>query len=115
MTDGYIYHRDSKDQNGNRYAYLLEENILKFKLRKNPNWEQELDKQDFGLITKRNDLESLEVLVLEISPSPNFKNDEDIIKAVLAKWFKEMKVKRSGMYNSDLPQYTKQHIDEFIK
>jgi hypothetical protein len=115
LTDGYIYHRDSKDQNGNKYAYLLPENISKFNLRKNPNWEQELDKQDFGLISKRNDLDNLEVLVLEVSPSPNYKNDEDIIKAVLAKWFKEMKVKRYGMYNSDLPQYTKQHIDEFIK
>lgn len=115
LTDGYIYHLDSKDQNGNRYAYLLPENISKFNLRKNPNWEQELEKQDFGLITKRNDLDNLEVLVLEISPSPNYKNDEDIIKFILAKWFKEMKIKRYGMYNSDLPQYTKQHIDEFIK
>jgi hypothetical protein len=115
LTDGYVYHRDSKDQNGNRYAYLLPENISKFNLRKNPNWEQELEKQDFGLITKRNDLDNLEVLVLEVSPSPNYKNDEDIIKAILAKWFKEMKVKRFAIYNSDLPQYTKQHIDEFIK
>jgi 2-phospho-L-lactate guanylyltransferase (CobY/MobA/RfbA family) len=93
----------------------LPENISKFNLRKNPNWEQELEKQDFGLITKRNDLDNLEVLVLEVSPSPNYKNDEDIIKAILAKWFKEMKVKRVAIYNSDLPQYTKQHIDEFIK
>ncbi|MEI2758584.1 MAG: hypothetical protein V9G42_04010 [Bacteroidia bacterium] len=115
LTDGYIYHRDSKDQNGNRYAYLLPENISKFNLRKNQNWEQELDKQDFGLIAKRSDLNNLEVLVLEISPSPSYKDDEDIIKAVLGKWFKEMKVKRYGMYNSDLPQYTKQHIDQFIK
>lgn len=115
LTDGYIYHRDSKDQNGNRYAYLLPENISKFNLRKNQNWEQELDKQDFGLIAKRSDLNNLEVLVLEISPSPSYKDDEDIIKVVLGKWFKEMKVKRYGMYNSDLPQYTKQHIDQFIK
>ncbi len=115
LTDGYIYHEDSKDRNGNRYAYLLPENIAKYNLRKNPNWEQELEKQNFGLITKRTDLENLEVLVLEISPSPNYKNDEDIIKAVLAKWFKEMKVKRFGLFNSDLPEYTKQRINDFIK
>lgn len=115
LTDGYIYHQDSKDQNENRYAYLLPENIGKYKLRKNPNWEQEMERQNFGLITKRTDLENLEVLVLEISPSPSYKNDEDIIKAVLAKWFKEMKVKRYGLFNSDLPEYTKKRITDFIK
>lgn len=115
LTDGYIYHQDSKDQNGNRYAYLLPNVISKYNLRKNPNWEQELEKQDFGLISKRNDLENLEILVLEISPSPNYKNDEDIIKSILAKWFTEMKVKRFGIYNSDLPEYTKQRINDFIK
>ena len=106
LTDGYIYHQDSKDQNGNRYAYLLPNIISKYNLRKNPNWEQELEKQDFGLISKRNDLENLEILVLEISPSPNYKNDEDIIKSILSKWFKEMNVKRFGIYKSDLREYT---------
>jgi hypothetical protein len=115
LTDGYIYHQDSKDQNGNRYAYLLPNVISKYNLRRNPNWEQELEKQDFGLISKRNDLENLEVLVLELSPSPNYKNDEDIIKSILAKWFIEMRVKRFGIYNSDLPEYTKQRINDFIR
>lgn len=115
FTDGYIYHRDSKDKAGNRYAFLLPEIITKYKLRNNQNFEQELEKQDFGLLTKRNDLTDLEVLVLEVSPSPSFKNDEDIIKAVLAKWFTEMKVKRYAIFNSDLPEYTKQRINDFIK
>lgn len=115
LTDGYIYHVDSKDQNNNRFAYLLPENITKYKLRNNPNWEQELKKQDFGLISKRSDLESLEVLVLEVSPSPSYKNDEDIIKVVLSKWFDEMKVNRYAIFNSDLPEYTKTRISDFIK
>lgn len=115
VTDGYIYHQESKDQYGNRYAYLLPENITKYNLRGNPNFEQEIEKQDFGLITKQNDLEDLEVLVLEVSPAPNYKNDEDIIKSILTKWFKEMKVKRFDIFNSDLPQYTKQRINDFVK
>ena len=115
LTDGYIYHLDSKDQIKNRFAYLLPENISKYKLRDNPNWEQDLAKQDFGLISKRNDLDCLEILVLEISPSPTHKNDEDIIKSVLNKWFKEMKIKRVAIFNSDLPEYTKTRINDFIK
>ncbi|HUW04668.1 MAG TPA: hypothetical protein VMW01_00265 [Williamwhitmania sp.] len=115
LTDGYIYHADSKDQAGNRFAYLLPELITKYQLRNNPNWEQTINKLDFGLITKRNDLNNLEILVLEITPSPVYKDDEDIIKDVLSKWFKEMQVKRFALYNSDLPEYTKQRISDFMK
>jgi hypothetical protein len=115
LTDGYIYHQDSKDRNGNRFAYILPELFDRFRLRNNPNWKEEIDKQNFGLISTRSDLENLEVLVLEVTPSPNNRNDEDIIKNVLSKWFEEMKVKRFAIFNSDLPEYTKQRINDFIK
>jgi hypothetical protein len=113
FTDGYIYHADSKDKSKNRYSYILPSNINQF--RNNPNWESDIKKNDFGLIAKRSDLENLEVLVLEVSPSPTNKNDEDIIKTILSKWFDEMKVKRYAIFNSDLPEYTKQRIEDFIK
>ncbi len=115
LTDGYIYHQDSKDKNGNRFAYILPELFDQFKLRNNPNWKEEIAKQNFGLISTRSDLENLEVLVLEVTPSPNNKNDEDIIKTVLSKWFEEMKVKRFAIFNSDLPEYTRQRINDFMK
>lgn len=115
LTDGYIYHQDSKDKNGNRFAYILPELFDQFKLRNNPNWKEEIVKQDFGLISTRSDLENLEVLVLEVTPSINNKNDEDIIKAILSKWFEEMKVKRFAIFNSDLPEYTKQRVNDFMK
>jgi len=115
LTDGYIYHADSKDRYKNRFAYLLPSTIKEYKLRNNPNWDKQIDKLDFGLISKRNDLENLEVLVLEINPAPQYQNDEDIIKKVLSKWFSEMGIKRYAIFNSDLPEYTKQRIDAFIK
>lgn len=115
LTDGYIYHKDSKDKNGNRYAYMLPALFQQYKLRNNPNWSSAMDKQNFGLIATRNDLNNLEVLVLEVTPSPSYKNDEDIIKKVLSKWFDEMKVKRKAIFNSDLPEYTKQRINDFLQ
>lgn len=115
LTDGYIYHQDSKDRNESRFAYILPELFDQFKLRNNPNWKENIVKQDFGLITTRSDLNDLEVLVLEVTPSPNNKNDEDIIKVVLSKWFEDMKVKRFAIFNSDLPEYTKQRINDFMK
>ena len=115
FTDGYIYHEDSKDQYGNRYAYILPELFDKYKLRNNNSWAKKIDKLDFGLISKRADLDQLEVLVLEVSPSSKYKNDEDIIRKIMEKWFSEMKVKKWKILNSDLPERSKQKIDNFLQ
>lgn len=114
ITDGYIYHKDSKDRAGNRTAYVLPETLKPF--RTNSTWKQLFDKGDYGLISTRNDLKDLEVLVLEITPSANHKNDEDILKAYLAKWLREMGVAENNIacYNSDLPDYTRNKIIDFI-
>ncbi|MBW8684348.1 hypothetical protein [Chitinophaga rhizophila] len=115
FTDGYLYHKDSKDTSGNRYAYLLPELLSKYKLRNTSDWAARIDALDFGLISKRADLDQLEVLVLEITPSAQHKNDEDVLRKVLDKWFGEMKVKRWKILNSDLPHVTKTRIDAFLK
>lgn len=114
FTDGYIYHDASKDKYGNRYAYILPSLFDTYKLRGNNSWEEKMDKDNFGLISKRADLEQLEVLLLEVTPSPKFKNDEDVIRKVVDKWFGEMKVKRWKVLNSDLPENTKQRVEGFL-
>ncbi len=114
LTDGYIYHKDSINRENNRYAYILPKLFEEYKLRKNSRWQEILEKQNFGLITKRNDLKNLEILVLEITPSSKNKDDEDIIKYILSKWFEEMGVKKYSIYNTDLPEYTKKRIKDFL-
>jgi len=114
LTDGYLFHKDSKDKQGNRTAYILPE-ILK-PLRNNSNWQDVFMKGNYGLISTRKDLQDLEVLVLEITPSKGNKNDEDIIKAYLGKWFEEMGITRSNYVcqNTDLPEYTRKKIEGFL-
>jgi hypothetical protein len=102
------------DKVNNRYAYISPLLLTQSNLHNNQNWENYIDENDFGLIAKRSDLQNLEVLVLEVSPSPSFVNDADIIKKVISKWFDEMKVKRFAIYKSELPEYTKQRIRDFI-
>lgn len=113
LTDGYLYHKDSKDKEGNRSMSLLPKDIANNGFRSS-NWKDKFEKDDYGYISTRNDLNNLDVLVLEISPSPQNKDDEDVIKAYLKKWFNEMNVNKFELYNSDLPQYTKTRIDKFI-
>ncbi|MEB8328640.1 hypothetical protein OO009_04670 [Flavobacteriaceae bacterium KMM 6897] len=113
LTDGYLYHQDSQDNIDNRSAYLLPQNVKSNGFRNN-NWKEKFEKGDFGYISTRQDLNNLEILVLEISPEPSAKDDEDVIKAYLNKWFKEMNVSKFELYNSDLPEYTKTRIEKFI-
>ncbi len=114
VTDGYIYHKDSQEQQKNRTSYLTPELITKENLRFG-NWRNTFQQKDYGFITNRKDLQNLEVLVLEVNPEGNSLKDEDIIKAYLSKWFEEMGVKKYKIYNTDLPVNTKTRIEEFLK
>jgi hypothetical protein len=115
FTDGYIYHKQSvySHKKSNRYSYLLENNIGQF--RKQPDWKNRINKSNFGLIAERNDLKNLEILVLEINAeNSSNKIDEDILKYVIGKWFKEMKVAHYEIYSSDLPANTEMRINKFF-
>lgn len=114
LTDGYLYHAQSKDIQGNRSAYLVPESIKANQLYGN-NWRNTFEDGDFGFISTREDLDNLEVLVLEVNPIKERLNDEDVIRVYLEKWFKEMKVKRFEIYNTDLPNNTKMRIENFLK
>ena len=113
ITDGYLYHENSTDKNGNRSTFLSPKSIVTNGLR-NINWKEKFNSQDYGYISTRDDLSNLDVLVLEINPLEKYKNDEDIIREYLGKWFTEMNVNSFKLYNSDLPQYTKAKIDKFF-
>lgn len=113
LTDGYLYHKQSIFNNKNRFTYLLGNSNLK-SYRKQ-NWEQLVEQNDFGIMTERNDLNNLEVLVLEIkAESPNNKIDEDILQSLWKKWFKEMNISSYEAYHSDLPANTKTRIEAFL-
>jgi len=115
VTDGYIYHKNTVLNEKDRYSYISPQILTKYKLRNNPNWESDITKTDFGLISKRKDLANLEVLVLEVSSySEKYKSDEDVIKYILTKWFSEMGIKRNGLYYSDLPVHTQKRIVDFF-
>lgn len=114
ITDGYIYHERSKQKADNRYSYLVGPLFQSLGLRKNVQWQSIVETKDFGLISTRSDLESLEVLVLEICPEVNHPEDEDILEYLLGKWLKEMGIVRFKIHSTDLPVNTKANINRFL-
>ena len=113
LTDGYIYHENSKERQGNRSMSLLPQDVRNQGFSSN-NWKEKMDQKDYGYISTRDDLENLDVLVLEVNPISNVEVNENVIKAYLERWFKEMKVNKHEVYKTDLPHYTKAKIDKFI-
>jgi hypothetical protein len=114
VTDGYIYHDNSKEKEGNRSSYITGPLLQSAGLRTN-NWKSKFDSGDYGLIPHKVDYSDLEIVVLEINPNPTNMNDEDIIRAYLGKWFSEMNVSKSLIYNTDLPENTKMRIENYFR
>lgn len=114
LTDGYLYHKNSTSRIGNKSEYILPTLLNSLGLRKNPEFKKVFETKNCGLISTREDLNNLEVLVLEVNSEANFKDDEAIIKVYLQNWFKEMKIKRFEIYNTDLPGNTKKRIADFL-
>ena len=113
FTDGYLYHPQTYYNNANRYTYLLGNSNLRDY--RGQNWQQMIEQNDFGIMTDRDDLSDLEVLVLEVkAENPNFKIDEDILRFLWKKWFKEMNISHDEVYPSDLPANAKTRIENFL-
>jgi hypothetical protein len=114
LTDGYIFHPQSKGRVGNKSEFILPDLLTSLGLRNNPNYKSVFQTKNCGLISNRSDLNNLEILVLEINSEANHKDDEDVIKLYLQNWFTEMKAKRFEIYNTDLPDNTKKRIADFL-
>jgi len=69
LTDGYIYHENSKIKEGNKTTYLTPQIIRSSGLNGN-RWEDKMIEKEFGFIPAIKGLDNLEVLVLGINPDP---------------------------------------------
>lgn len=114
LTDGYIFHPQSKGRAGNKSEYILPSLLTSLGLRNNPNFKSVFETKNCGLISTRSNLNNLEILVLEVNSEPNYKNDEDVIKLYFQEWFTDMKAKRFEIYNTDLPDNTKKRLAAFL-
>lgn len=97
LTDGYLYHVANKINSGSAYSYVLP---------------QTLAVQGSSLLVKRNGLDNLEVLMLEVNPYDP--KQHDALVSVLEKWFKEMGVNKFQVSETAIPVNTEIYIDNFI-
>lgn len=98
LTDGYIYHANSKVTKGNEYSYILQSNIMK---------------PDMKLIKCNDGLDDLEVLFLEINPS-QFSHTEKM-QEVIGTWLEEMGVQHYEVVETDVTANIAPAIANFFK
>ncbi|WP_405293720.1 hypothetical protein [Algibacter sp. Ld11] len=113
LTDGYIYHKDTKIKEANLTTYLTPQVIRSFKLN-NKDWKDRMDKEQFGFIPATTDLSKLEVLVLGINPDNKNPYEEEVIIKYWSDWFDTMKVGRYQIKTTGLPSNLDNIVKEFI-
>ncbi|MEO2053190.1 MAG: hypothetical protein ABGX00_15655 [Allomuricauda sp.] len=113
LTDGYMFHKDAKMEQGNQTSYITPQFIKANSLNK-ADWQKRMDEMDFRFIVPEKDLSNLEVLVLGINPAKGNPYEEDVIRAYWSKWFDGMKVKNFEIKQADLPTHMDKIIQDFV-
>lgn len=115
LTDGYMYHDNTKLKESNLTSYVTPNLFRKMGLN-NSNWKNILEKKQLGFIPATNKLNDLEVLVLGIVNHDNKRNPygKDVLIKFWSDWFDKMEVKKYEIYGADLPSNMEQTISNFI-
>lgn len=102
LTDGYMFHKDSKFSEGNKTSYLTPELIKSMKLNTS-DFKTKIQDQGFGFIKANDNLKDLEVVILGVNPEKGNPFEGDVIKTYLENWLTEMNVKKYQVKDADLP------------
>lgn len=102
LTDGYMYHENTKFSEGSKTSYLTGKLINANHLTTS-NFKEVIEKNKFGFVKANDNLSNLEVIVLGINPEKGNPFEEAVIKEYWENWFKEMKIKNYQIKSADLP------------
>lgn len=102
LTDGYMFHKDSKFSEGNKTSYLTPELVKSMKLNSS-DFKTKIEDKDFGFIKANDNLDNLEVVILGINPEKGNPFEDEIIKIYWENWLKEMNIKKYQIKDADLP------------
>ncbi|WP_294279538.1 hypothetical protein [uncultured Chryseobacterium sp.] len=102
LTDGYMYHANSKFFDKTKTSYLTSKLIQSFKLN-NSNFKEQIKNENLGFVKANDNLGNLEVVVLGINPEKGNPFEEAVIKEFWENWFKDMGITRYQIKSADLP------------
>lgn len=102
LTDGYMFHKDSKFTENEKASYLTPELVKSLKLNTS-DFKTKIDDKGLGFIKANDNLNNLEIVILGINPEKGNPFESDVIKIYWENWLKEMNVKKYQIKDADLP------------
>ncbi|MEH6306263.1 hypothetical protein RYH73_11455 [Olivibacter sp. CPCC 100613] len=96
LTDGYIFHKDSKFSEQNKTSYLTPELVKSLKLNTS-KYKELIEKKGYGFVKANDSLNELEVVVLSINPAKGNPFESDVITSYWMAWLQDMSVKNPVM------------------
>ena len=113
LTDGYMFHKDSKFSEVNKTSYLTPELLKSMKLNTS-DFKNKIEDKGFGFIKANDDLNNLEVIILGINPEKGNPFEADVIKTYWQNWLNEMNVQKYQVKDADLPSNLEPIIKNII-
>lgn len=113
LTDGYMFHKDTKIKEGNMTSYITPNFILENKLNKS-NWKERIEEEEYGFIKASDNLSNLDVLVIGLNPSEKNPYELDVLKEYWKNWLNDMNVNKFEIRDADLPINLEKVINDFI-
>ena len=102
LTDGYMFHKDSKFSEGKKTSWLTPELVKSMKLNTS-DFKTKIDDKGLGFIKANDNLDNLEVVILGINPEKGNPFEDEVIKIYWENWLKEMNIKKYQIKDADLP------------
>lgn len=102
LTDGYMYHENTKFEEENKTSYLTGK-LIKANNLTTSHFKNTIEQNKYGFVKANDNLSNLEVIVLGINPEKGNPFEEAVIKEYWENWFKEMKIKSYQIKSADLP------------
>ncbi|SHJ96341.1 hypothetical protein [Epilithonimonas mollis] len=102
LTDGYMFHKDSKFTEGTKTSYLTPELVRSLKLN-TPDFRTKIDDKGLGFIKANDNLKNLEVIVIGINPEKGNPFEDDVIKTYWENWLNQMNIRNYQVKDADLP------------
>lgn len=96
LTDGYMFHKDSKFSEQNKTSYLTPELVKSLKLNTS-KYKELIEENNYGFVKANDNLNELEVVVLSINPAKGNPFESDVITAYWMAWLDDMGVKNPTM------------------
>ena len=113
LTDGYMDFEKTEERPAQNNRFTSCAQIIN-NLKKNPDWSQKFDQDDYGLLPVGKKFPNLRVVLLEINPKEELNGEFNLLTRIWSKWFAEMGIRTFRFIKDDNINEVRESIEKFM-